>query len=319
MSRAAKAASVEPFPDLVTIAQTNKIPISGIDPLGEPGNLEVGDSFTGLVTHFEKGSPRRQWLLYLQTVEPEGPTNSSKPMVMYTSSGSKLEFASCPAPVTLRTIGPFAEPGKRRLKADDETARFTVNKGFLSVGLDRTVASVLRTRQVKTNMPFHVSLVKFTDTQIAEGRKAVATRGITPDDERALAGAVPALRSYFSLVQETKGLEGIMLKVVETPSLWSIVKNRGVRTGLGFDTKRFASIDPEPWNIPSRPSAYDFGIDLSLNDHLAARVTLVVTTPRPPLLTCGGIVGFLVENPSDPGNFLTLRIVSARKETGSAK
>jgi len=64
----------------------------------------------------------------------------------------------------------------------------------------------------------------------------VARRG-RPDDERALAVAFPALTSYFSVVQETKGLEGIMLKVVDTPSLWSIIKKRGVRVGIGFDSE----------------------------------------------------------------------------------
>ncbi len=316
-SRASKAASVKPFPDVEAMARTNGIPISGIDALGEPGKLEVGDSFTALITHFQKGMPRRQWLLYLQAIEPDskvkGNTNRPKPMVLYTSSGSKLEFVSEPASVTLRTVGPFGEPGRKRLKADDETARFTLNKGFLSLGLDRTASSVLKMSQVKTNMPFNVRFVKFTDAQIVQGRKTVAARGITPDDERALAGSIPALTSYFSVVQETKGLEGIMLKVVETPSLWSIIKTRGVRAGMGFDNKRFASIDPEPWGIPTRPPVYDFAIKLSLNDYLAANVTFVVTTPRPPLLACGGIIGFLVENPIDPGNFLTLRIVSARK------
>ena len=298
------------------MARTNGIPISGIDALGQPGRLEAGDSFTALITHFEKGFPHRQWLLYLQAVEPDskvkGNTNPPNPMVLYTSSGSKLEFVSEPAFVTLRTIGPFGEPERKRLKPDDQIARFSLNKGFLGLGLDRTAASVLKMSQVKTNRPFYVASGKFTDAQIVEGRKTVAARGIMPADERALAGAIPALSSYFSVVQETKGLEGIMLKVVETPSLWSILKKHGVRANIGFDSKRFASIDPEPWGVPARPPAYDFAINLSLNDHLAANVTFVVTTPRPPLLTCGGIVSFLVENPSDPGNFLTLRIVSAR-------
>lgn len=320
VSRASKAASSKPFPAIVTAAQSNSIPIQGIDPLGEPGDLAVGDSFTALITHFEKGVPHRQWLLYLQASEPDSTTkantNPPKPLVLYTSSGSRLEFLPEAAPVALRTIGPYGAPGTKPLKSGDQTVRFTLNKGFLALGLDRTAASTLKTRRLTTNMPFLVRPVKFTDAQIVEGRKTVAARGITPADERAMAGAIPALMSYFSVVQETKGLEEIMLKVIETPSLWSLIKNRGVRVGIGVDSKRFAAIDPEPWEIPTRPPAYDFAVDLSLNNHLAANVTFVVTTPRPPLLTCGGIAGFIVENPTDPGNFLTLRIISARKHLG---
>lgn len=317
VSRASKAASVAPFPDVVAMAQTNEIPIQGIDSLGEPGKLEVGDSFTALITHFQKGIPHQQWLLYLQAVEPdskiEGNTNHSQPMVLYTSAGSRQEFVSEPAPVTLRTIGPFNEPGKKHLKAADERARFTLNKGFLGLGLDRTASSVLKMSPVKTNMPFFVSSAKFSDAQIVDGRKVVAARGITPDDERALAGSIPALTSYFSVVQETKGLGDIMESVVDAPSLWSVIKHNGVSADIGFDTKRFASVNPEPWGVSTGPLTYDFAVNLHLNNHLAAYVTFVVTTPRPPLLTCGGIIGFLVENPNDPGNFLTLRIVSARK------
>jgi hypothetical protein len=43
----------------------------------------------------------------------------------------------------------------------------------------------------------------------------------------------------------------------------------------------------------------------------------LVTSPHPPLQVCGGVLGFLAENPSDPENYLTLRLISAQAKSAA--
>jgi len=105
--------------------------------------------------------------------------------------------------------------------------------------------------------------------------------------ERALAGGIPALFSFFDVVQHTEGLEDILLNVVRKPSLWSVITHIGVSVNLRVDVKNMLPADPTPWGSLSGSPMYYFPLMLDLNRELALKVTFVVTSPRPPLLACG--------------------------------
>jgi hypothetical protein len=51
---------------------------------------------------------------------------------------------------------------------------------------------------------------------------------------------------------------------------------------------------------------------VELNHQPALNATLFVADPRPSLLACGGIVGFVAQNPNDDQNYVTLRVISTR-------
>src|SRR5688572_23217685 len=55
---------VPPCAALVAAAQASKIPLEQIDAQTETDRLDPGDSITGVITMFEKGGRRTQWLLY---------------------------------------------------------------------------------------------------------------------------------------------------------------------------------------------------------------------------------------------------------------
>ena len=314
----AKLAPVPPCQSLAVAAQANKIALEGIDSATDPNVLNPGDSFAALVTLCEKGARRTQWLLYLQaegpaTNEPSG--KAPAPMVLYSSCGNKFEFASSPVLVRLRTLGPFAEPdAKRKMpKAKDLSARFALDQGFLSLGLDRGAAAILRMKQTGTKGNVWFGPKPFGDAEVSKARNLAAAVRLTAEEERALGASVPALLSYFNVVQETQGLEDILLRVVDLPSFWSILWQRGVTANLRFETERLCPADSGLWRVPSRPPAFYFPLGLDLNRHHALDVTMVVTSPRPPLLACGGVIAFLAEKPGDKETYLTLRIISARR------
>ena len=319
---ASKLAPVRPCPALAAVARAKQIPLEGIEPPGEPGCLDVGDSVTALVTLCEKHSQRTQWLLYLEAVAPTSKDRSSKPakpMVLYSGWGHKLEFASVPTPVTLHTIGPFvAAPATRKQpKSQDASDRFNLDKGFLALGLDRAAAALYRFKDTNVDALFWFSPNPPTSTEVGKHRALTDSTPVNSEEERAFGGLAPALISYFGIVEHTKGLEGILLEVVDKPSVWSLVRHLGVTARLMLQQNSARPGDLSSWGLTNHPPPYLLPMRLFLNDHRALDITFIVTTPRPPLLACGGIIGFLAEKPGDKETYLTLRVISARKHGSS--
>ena len=60
--------------------------------------------------------------------------------------------------------------------------------------------------------------------------------------------------------------------------------------------------------------AYYFPWLVRLNGEPALNITLIASSPRPPLLICGGVVGLLAEKIGDEETYMTLRVVSAQRK-----
>jgi len=319
-----KLRSVAPCGAAVAWAETKKIPLNQIDSTVDGEAVNPGDSITGLVTLHEKAARQMQWIVYSEIVMP-GPKDDigkkTEPVASYTTLGNKLEFKSTPVMVNVRTAGPFVEGGdKRKPKVEEDSARFPLDKGFLSLGLDRAVAAVLKFNGNKEHGNFAIGPKPFSESQIAKGRKLAEMTHITSDDERALCGSCPALLSYFDLVQHTPGLQDICFKVVDMPSMWSMIRHVGVSANLTFETEQFRAADSFAWGSAGSLPVFYFPMLLELNKQPALKVTFVVTSPKPPLLGCGGIVGMLAEKPGEKETYLTLRVISARRaEANSAR
>ena len=114
-------------------------------------------------------------------------------------------------------------------------------------------------------------------------------------------------------MQETPELADIMKQTLSRPSLLSLVRHGGI-TGVEFrwDQKHLSPADAAEWGVSGHPEAYYCPMTLLLNAHPSLELTLVVTAPDPPLLSCAGVLGLLAENPVDKQVYLSLRIVSAR-------
>lgn len=313
-------APIIPFPNLAAVARSNQISLAGIDPIATNGGLKPGDSIAALIAFHENKARQTQWLLHLQVVPPDDKekTNSPvPPMVLYTTTGTRLEFTNTPAFVSLRTLGPFAEAGVRKPpKLQDQIERVTLNEGFLALGLDQASAVVLRLNTA--NVPHGKGLFSFAgkpfrDAEVAAGRKLAEELQLTEAEQRAMAGVGPALISYFSIVQRTAGLEDILFKLIDLPSLWSILRRGGVVAHFRMESKRIASANAADWELPASTPLYHLPFVLELNNQPALNVTLAVTSPQSPLLACGDIVGLMAERPGDKERFLTVRTVTAQR------
>ncbi len=309
-----RLAAVAPLPALVETASANHIPLDQIDPSIETNGVMPGDSFTALVALYSK-RPGMQWLLFLQAVQPtpkEQAENSPRTMVIYNTLGHKLEFTSAPAFVALRTIGPFVEAETRK-KTKDVTTRFVLDRGFLGLGLEQAAAAILRMVRSGAKGSFMSGTEPFGDDVIGQCRKADQSWQVAPAEERALGGSFPALLSYFKTAQEAPELMDIMVKALDRPSLWSLLWHVGISsTEFRWDGQHIMPAEASAWHVSGNPAAYYCPMTLLLNHHASLELTMVVTAPHPPLLTCGGVLGVLAEKPGDKQIYLTLRIVSAR-------
>jgi len=307
-----KFAGAPPFAALASVAANKHIPLQVLDALAQPRALNPGDSITALVAFHEKGAARMEWLLYLEALpaSPKPPEKPMRPMVLYSCRGNKLEYFRSPAMVCLRTFGPFVTSKPDRCTEKDE--RFSLDEAALSLGLDQAAGVLYKIEQNQLKGTLWFNPKPLTDEQLAEGRKFSDAVQLTAEQERALGGMFPALFSYLEIISHTEGLEDIFLKVVEKPTVWSVIGHLGVKVELTLDSKHVGPADASAWGLPANVPVWYFPILLELNQHLALTVTMVVTTARPPLLPCGGIIGMLAENPGEKGTYLTLRVVSAR-------
>lgn len=315
-----KMKPVAPCAALVIAARANHIPLEQIDPPGETNALRPGDSVTALVTLCGKGGTRTQWVVCIEAAVPEPKESSNvlpEPAVLYSSFGGTFKFVSAPAPVKLRTLGPFAETaGKKKLSKPEEVkARFALDRGFLGLGLEQAASVLYRLKQTTREEGYlSISATPFRESALTRGRKMASELKVTPLEERALVACVPALLSYENIIQQTEGLKDILSELVELPSVWSMVRHGGVDPTISFEGKNLAPALASDlnWTLQSSAPLFYIPVRLGLNGVPALNITLVVTNPRPPLLACGGVIGFLAEKVDDKETYMTLRIISAK-------
>jgi hypothetical protein len=289
------------YPALAAMAATNQVSISQFGPPSETNALHPGDSVTMLGILVQKKS-QAQWILQVSAAAPDPkgkPEKKPEPFVM-NAGGKRITFQSKPVPATLQMLGPFSPAGTPHpLKPQRKNARFSLDENLLGLGLEQTADVEWRWSQA-------TNTASSTNQTGAAGPKAT-----DPADERAFAAGVPALISYLGIVQNTQGLNDILLKLVDMPSLWSILRHRGVGADINFGTGATPA-NPTDWDLPASAPVYYFPCMLKLNDEPAMKITFVVTTPHPPLLICGGVVGLLAEKVGDDETYMILRVISAK-------
>jgi hypothetical protein len=296
---------------LLAVAQTNHIPIGQIDPPSGTDTLHPGDSATVLVTFVQKTN-RMQWLLYVEATAPDPKEKPEKTTVTLSSSfGEPARFESEPAPAKLRLLGPFAVTNTSRpVKPREKDARISLDKDFLGLGLDQAAALALRWEQMTNSPNLHLA-AKATLAETTNSKDSQLNFKPTPAELRVIYGQFPALFSYVHTVSQTKGLNDLFFKVVEVPSVWSMIQHLGMDWGISADDSP-ARADPADWNLPASADVYYYPWRLQLNGKPALKVTLVVTSPHPPLLICSGVVGVLAEKAGDNETYMILRVINAQ-------
>ena len=292
---------------VVAAAKEHQIALEGMASSVRTNALRPGDAASVLITFVEK-KKQTQWLLEVEATTPDPKTSAAKTnkFTVHSSFGPPMKFESKPAPVKLLMLGPYGAGGwKKPPKSEVAKAEVSLNEDFLALGMDQAAAAVLRWSRT-------------VDFSKSVSSNALAVANPTLAEQRAVCGTFPALMSYFEIVQHTEGLKGLLYKLVDMPSLWSMLKHRGIAVDFSFGKGLApAPADPADWSLPASASTYYFPWLVRLNGQPALKVTLVTTSPRPPLLICGGVVGVLLEKIGDDETYMMMRLLSATgRETG---
>lgn len=313
-----------PFATTRDAARENNIPLQDFSRWGHRDRLTAGDSATILVTGANKAE-RKQWLIVLSTAGPSASVadvDSSRDVVLFTNTGHEISFTTSPVSLQMRAWGPFLEskiPENEGPLRGSEEARDTVNETFLRLGFARACLAMRQLHRARTegrlapdNM-FSVGKKPFSRRDLEEGSQLAMATGWTEEDERAIAGTVPALMEYFDIAARSPGIRDLVWDLVEKPSAWSVVRRIGrVESGITFHSKGVEPVAGDPWALTAAAALFKIPFTLEVNGQPGLQCVLVVTQPQSPLLITAGIVGLAVQSPGDDSRRLVLRVIAAR-------
>jgi hypothetical protein len=269
---------------VLAFARAHAIDVSTIEP-SVAGDGKAGDTVLAVATLRTKGKTR-QWLMELRMddLTPKERAGAGHMIMTVDIKSHRYQFvANESMAIAARTIGPF-EP-TTTTAPDDKHGRALVSGDFLALGLDKAC------RQMIDN---------------GKDNAALSEAG-----ERAVVGVFPALGGFFQAVQNTPGLRDILWEVIEKPSVWSFAKTGG-HLNVFMNYGDAAAVKPEEWSFAGN-RVWRFDLALSLNKKPALDCVLFVVSPKPPLLTTGGVVRIIAVPPTRPDTELEIRVLSTRR------
>ena len=314
-----------PLPAVTAAAAQYGVALAGIDPVVEgAGGLKPGDQVTALVSLFN-GNDLAQWVVEVSDVELNDQEKQQPPLrtfTFYTNTGTEIFLSATRAVLAVRVLGPFERTSGERdgvRKATVQRARVMVNTDFLSLGLDRACELVLAVNAAKQKDPTLASInwslrsKPFPAAETEAASKAATALGLTPERERALAGANPALLEFFHLIGKTPGLQDILKGVIDVP-WWTVIKQGG-KTPIAL-TPQFRLTEEllagAPLLLGNRGHGFTVPFVLFIGGKSALVGKLVVVNPQRPLLASAGILGVAACAPNGEGPQVMLQVVSAR-------
>ena len=323
---AERSTEFPPLPEVAQFALAHEIPLQGIHVGGESEAPRAGDLAVLLVT-LSEGQAHRQWLVTLTTEDLSEADREKKPpkdTVVYTITGQTLRYPSEWSAVAIRIAGPYGDQPQDGIESGpvDKRSRTLVRAAFLGLGFDRWCSLVLRTFPtveggkrlapggIEPSQVLSWGARPFGDDEIREAKRLAAEVGVTPEQERFVAGSTPALNGFLHVAAKTPGSADIMLEIMKIPSLWSIVR-RGLDFRIKLQSAELSRLEPERWNLPA--PVYRMPLKLLIGGEDALDCSLSVTDPRPPLRTCAGILEISASSPQKIGIRVAIRVIATRR------
>jgi len=269
-----------------------------------------------LFTLFENGHSR-QWLAEIKVVLLTDEERRAKPReeVMYSGTGKEFHLGSAPAAFALRMFGPLRDTDVAVQSSEavpEKRARFLVQEDFLSFGYDRFGELILRLRTLGQEPWLGINKGRFSEKDIAWGKRWVETTGFTPEDELICVKQAFALVEFLKIAQRNPGFKEIVEATIEIPSIWSVLRTRKlVGVHFDYDWKNVQRFDGETFGLESS-KVYTLPFSLTMFGNLVAKGTWYATAARPPLLASAGVVGLIVGPPDHKEKYLELHVIAAR-------
>lgn len=309
--------SVAPLPAVIDATAKANVSTDGIHATTRTTGLVANDTATVLV-HYVDGDEVRQWAVQLVGKAPSEKERAMvwPPFKLYLTTGREVTFPGTTAAIAIHVLGPYRDGAKPAKRARDRWSGTLLKEQFLGLGLDRACECMIKLqkplpRPVPNGVSLSAGCQPFREIDFGAVQACMTDLGITAEDERAFAGMVPALLSFFQIAAQTPEVNDILFTVLDVP-WWSLVRKMGKMPDISMRIlKAPSALTPADWGLPVSAPCYAFAIGLDLNQHPALTLNLAVTAPRPPLLITAGIVGIAVQRPDGKGPSLMIRLVSA--------
>ncbi|PTY06503.1 hypothetical protein DB347_10665 [Opitutaceae bacterium EW11] len=310
------------FEATAAFASSANLPVGVFDAVTDAG-VQPGDRAVAVVT-LEDKNRQVQWLVEVAIV-PTPPEKTkafqqSKPLVIYSSTGNRLEYSNDCRTVRLTTHGPFAPEPNNAAPPRLRTSEAVVNSDHLLLGLDRACATFIRLHQQSAREPndpkwgLSYSSSPFSPEALRSMPKLPASLTVSVDDERAFAGSMPALISFFQIAQSTPGVQDALSEVLDLP-IWSIIAHAGqVSPYFKMDGDHILRLADGAGHV----SRYLLPMDLLLNGKLALRLNVVAVSPRPPYASTAGILEVRAQNPKNPSLRAFIQVLGAQRAASAA-
>ncbi|MEM7199181.1 MAG: hypothetical protein AAF628_02880 [Planctomycetota bacterium] len=140
---------------------------------------------------------------------------------------------------------------------------------------------------------------------------SVGPDGGVPADEavQILSDGVSSMIAVLSIVRHNEDLAPLLWRVVERPSVWSVVTNLGVRTDITLSRS-------VPWDGASmgwHGQGLRTPLAVRFNGRPALDCSIATVPPNAPVHVCAGILSLVASRPGDSGITLKMTAVSARR------
>lgn len=134
------------------------------------------------------------------------------------------------------------------------------------------------------------------------------TARLEPEELSPVVAGVRSLQALLELIEDAPLLSPLLWRVVEKPSLWSVITHLGVEPSITLGAAVEAAAP-----LPHAPApALRTPLLLALNGATALRCSIVSVPPRAPYSAGAGIVALVAERPDASRARFELRVLAAR-------
>lgn len=285
--------------------------LAGIDARAGHREWRKGDQVLfGL--RLTKGADVQRWLLRLEVVEGRKPVRTARGTTG--SSTQPAEFTIDP-----NRYGSWSF----RLTFGDRPGERNVVSVVLRVAA--TVYDADGRQLARSSLHLPADLLGRGVVDAAEMARAAdlaaAGSGARPEEldaagverwARTQVEAIVALLALLNVAQEDSVLAPYFWKVVQKPSVWSVLLSMGVRATLNVGLERSAGAERWPEHLPAQGRYVIVPVRVDANGTPALVADVLATEPLPPLHVCGGIVAAAARHPTDPALRFDLLLLAAR-------
>jgi hypothetical protein len=305
------------LPALLTAAGKAGAPIDTKQRPAEHRAAKAGDAMTFLVS-LRDGDNLKQWVLVAETAdltEKEAAMPPLKGFHVFTSTGQEVNLGGRRAAIEMTLIGPVTkrEADRGEVKPEVKRRRLLVKADYLSLGFDAGSEAVIGLRSEESRQAITAGFAtrmgsKPFPVDVVQKNQALAQQiGFTPEREQAYWGSVPVLLEFVNIVVKTPGLQDILKEVLDV-SWWSILSSGGkAKPHIRVIGRHVRKLNE---GGPSIVEQYMFPFVLEVNDKPAMASFLIVTKPKAPLATTGGVIGIQAGRPYDNNPQLTIRLIA---------